>query len=155
MKRSLVAVLAMTVSILMSSCKSADKNAGNIAADYCDCLRSLEKNMSEDSKKIITNAVNADDPSQSIQNDVIALGAERGKEIGEEMQAVGDMDNENSEIGRCINKVEKKYNDTYTANEEKTLRKIIKELDNKPGCTLTAALLKLGLKMKGKPGFEN
>ena len=39
---------------------------------------------------------------------MIALGEGEGKKIGEEMESVGEMEDENSETGRCIKNVEKK-----------------------------------------------
>jgi len=142
------------VTLIVTSCKSADKNAGKIASDYCDCLRKLDKSMSSETKKIISNAANSDDPTKSIQSDVMGMDEEKQLQIGKEMVAVGDMEDEKSEIGSCIKRIEKKYDNAYTMNEEKFLKKLIKELEADPGCGLTASLLKLGLKMKDKPGFE-
>ena len=147
-----VAIPAMFLSLV--SCKSADKKADQIAADMCNCFKGMEAKLSNDTKKIVGNAANATDPEKSLKDDVIALGEEKGQKIGEEMQSLGDMENESSETGRCIKEVEKKYKNAYTLNEEKTAQKIIKELEGKPGCSFTASLLKLGLKMKGKPGIE-
>ncbi len=141
-------------SLLIASCNSADKNVGKIASDYCDCLRKLDKSMSSETKKIISNAANSDNPSKSIQKDVMAMDEEKQLQIGKEMVSVGDMEDESSEIGRCIKRIEKKYDNAYTMNEEKFLKKLVKELEGDPGCGLTASLLKLGLKMKDKPGFE-
>lgn len=140
--------------LIVASCKSADKNASKIASDYCDCLRKLDKSMSSETKKVISNAANSDDPSKSIQKDVMAMDEEKQLQIGKEMVGVGEMEDENSEVGSCIKRIEKKYGDAYTMNEEKFLKKLVAELEKDPGCGLTASLLKLGLKMKGKPGFE-
>ncbi len=154
MKKILLALTATTLLLTGISCKSADKKADEIAADFCNCLSGLEKKLSAATKKIVADAAVAADPMKSIQDNMIALGEEEGKKIGEEMESVGEMEDENSETGRCIKNVEKKYKDAYTMNEEKTVQKIIKELEAKPGCSFTASLMKLGLKMKGKPGFE-
>ena len=147
-----VALPAILLSLV--SCKSADKKADAIAADMCNCFKGMEANLSNDAKKIVSNAAMAADPAKSLQEDVMALGEERGQQIAVEMQSLGDMENESSETGRCIKDVEKKYKNAYTMNEEKTLQKIIKELEGNPGCSFTASLLKLGLKMKDKSGND-
>ena len=147
-----VVILIMLLSL--ASCKSADKNAGNIASDYCNCFSELEKNMSSDTKKILSRAGDAADPTKSLQADVIALGEEKGKQVAEEMESLGELEDDNSVIGRCIKGVEKKHNNAYSFNEEKTARKIIIELENKPGCSFTASLMKVGLKVKDKPEMQ-
>ena len=152
MKKFLIAITVPALILL--SCKSADNKADAIAADMCDCYKGLEAKLSKDTKKIFTDAANAADPAKSIQEAVMELGEENGQRIGQEMESLGEMEDENSETGSCMKGLEKKYDKTYSFNEEKTLQKIIKELEGKPGCNFTASLLKLGLKMKGKPGFE-
>lgn len=154
MRKSWLYTVVLAFLLLAASCNSADKNVGKIASDYCDCLRKLDKSMSSETKKIISKASNSADPARSIQYDVMALDEEKQLQIGKEMVGVGDMEDENSEIGRCIKRIEKKYDNAYTMNEEKFLKKLIKELETDPGCGLTASLLKLGLKMQDKPGFE-
>lgn len=154
MKKFLFAITVPALMLLLVSCKSADKNTDEIAADMCNCFKGLEANLSNDTKKMVDNAANAADPEKSLKDDVMALGEEKAQQIGQEMESLGDMENENSETGRCIKDVEKKYKNAYTLNEEKTAQKIVKELEGKPGCSFTASLLKLGLKMKGKPGFD-
>lgn len=151
--KKLLSVITIPALILLS-CKSADKKADAIAADMCNCFKGLEANLSNDTKKIVDNAANAADPEKSLKDDVMALGAERGQQIGEEMSALGDMDNENSETGRCIKDVENKYKNAYTLDEKKTTQKIINELEGKAGCSFTASLLKLGLRMKDKQGSD-
>ncbi len=159
MKRSFFAIFFIAIALFMTSCKPADKKidekADTIAADYCDCLKNMEAKLSEDTKRIINNAAKSDDPSKSIENDVMKMGVEKGAAIGEEMEAVGDMEDPNSETGRCINKLDEKYKDMYTMNEDKTIKKIIVELDGKQGCDFTASLLKLGLKMKDTPALKD
>lgn len=154
MRKLFFTVAIPAILLLLVSCKSADKNADAIAADMCNCFKSLETNLSNDAKNVVKNAANAADPVKSLKDDVMALGEEKGQQVGVEMQSLGDMENESSETGRCIKDVEKKYKNAYTMNEEKTLQKIIKELEGNPGCSFTASLLKLGLKMKGKSGVE-
>ena len=102
-----VAIPAILLSLV--SCKSADKNADAIAVDMCNCFKGLEAKLSDETKKIFTNAANAADPAKSIQSDVMALGEEGGQKIGVEMQSFGEIEDENSETGRCIKDVEKKY----------------------------------------------
>jgi hypothetical protein len=151
--RKLFFTIAVPAMILfLVSCKSADKNAGNIAEDMCNCYKGLEAKMSDDTKKIVSNAANAADPEKSLQEDVMALGEEKALQIGQEMQSIGEIEDESSESGRCMKELEKKYKNAYSINESKTLQKIIKELEGRAGCGFTASLLKMGLKIKDKKG---
>jgi phage-related minor tail protein len=154
MKKFLFTITVPALILLLVSCKSADKKADAIAEDMCNCFKGMEAKISNNTKKIFTDAANAADPAKSIQDAVMAIGEENSQQISQEMETLGEMEDENSETGRCMKGLEKKYDNAYSFNEEKTLQKIIKELEGKPGCDFTASLLKLGLKMKGKSGSD-
>jgi len=148
MKRHSLAIVAGGLFLIAASCKSADNNADKIAKDFCNCFSDMEKNFSSDSKKIFIAAANAADPTASIQNDLMALEPEKQQKVAEELQGVGDIENPNSSVGRCMKDVEKKYDNAYSMNQSKTMKKIIEELD-KQGCDFTASLMKIGMKAKG------
>jgi polyhydroxyalkanoate synthesis regulator phasin len=147
--------LALFIAALsLASCKSADNNAGAIASDFCECFRDIEKDMSSDTKRIVAKATEANNPTKSLQDDIVAMGEEKGQQIAQEMARMGELEDENSKVGRCIKDVEKKYKNAYSLNEEKTVRKILAELENKSGCSFTASLMKIGLKVKENPGMQ-
>ena len=148
MKKHSLVIVAGSLFLLASSCKSADKNADKIAADFCNCFSDLEKNLSSDTKKIFTSAANAADPTTTMQKDLMALDPEKQQKVSEELQSLGDIEDANSSIGRCMKDVEKKYDNAYSMNEDKTVRKIVAELEKKSGCEFTASLMKVGLKVK-------
>ncbi|MBN8675753.1 MAG: hypothetical protein J0L56_16590 [Chitinophagales bacterium] len=147
MKKILYPLLGVAV-ISIASCSTADQKVPQMAADFCNCFSKMERDLSESTKNIVARASIAANPELSIQNAVLALDEEEQAAIAGEMESFSQMDDENSEIGRCIKNVEKKYDKAYTFNQEKFAQKVIKELESKKGCDFTASLLKLGLKME-------
>jgi hypothetical protein len=148
MRKNLVGFTFMAASIFLFSCKSADNKAPQIAADFCNCFSDIEQNFGADTKRIISTAAGATDPTKSLQDQILALEDEKKAQVGKEMESLSDMEDENSKIGKCMKEVETKYKNVVTFNEEKTFNKIIAELEKKKGCDFTAALMKIGMKMK-------
>ena len=145
-KSSYLALVTVVISIL--SCSTADQKVPQMAADFCNCFSKMERNLSESTKNIVAKAAEASDPEKSLQDAVLAMNEEDQVAIADEMESFGEIEDDNSEIGKCIKNVEKKYNNAYTFNQEKFAQKVIKELEAKPGCDFTASLMKLGLKME-------
>lgn len=152
MKKVFVKSMFSFLAIILFACKSADNNITQIAGDFCNCFSNYEKSLSQSTKQILADASNAADPEKSLRDNVVKLGEEEGRKVSEEMSGLGDIENEGSEVGQCIKKVEKKYDNAYTFNEDETAQKLIKELEAMPGCGFTGSLIKVGLKMKEKPG---
>jgi hypothetical protein len=148
MRSNLVGLTVITASLFLFSCKSADNRAPEIATDFCNCFTEIEQNFSAETKRIVSTAATASDPTKSLQDQIVALEDEKKGQVGKEMESLGDMENENSKIGKCMKDVEKKYKNVVTFNEEKTFNKIIAELEKKKGCDFTAALMKIGMRMK-------
>jgi hypothetical protein len=145
-----IARLLPVALIGLLSCNSADNKVPQIAADFCNCFASVEKDLSAGTIDVLTKASNADNPEQALQDEIKKLDEETQMKIGTEMMALGEVEDPKSELGRCIKDVEKKYGKAYTLNQKKFGEKIIKELEAKSGCKLTAAIMKLGLKMEDK-----
>lgn len=145
-----VSLVLAVVALFFVSCKSADKKVPQIAADFCNCFVKLEKEMSPEAKNLFTQAAESPDPEKAIEEGIMVMDEETQLKVGQEFMAVGEIDNENSEIGRCMKDVEKKYDSEYTLNQSKFVNKIIKELEQKPGCSFTASLLKMGLKVEAQ-----
>lgn len=138
------------MSLIVASCSTADKKVPQIAEDFCNCFSKMEKEMSAESKRIFKTAANASDPEQVLQDELLKLEGETQTQVNEEFMAFGELEDENSEVGRCMKSVEKKYDNSYTFNESKFMDKVIKELENKLGCDFTASLLKVGKKVEEK-----
>lgn len=147
--RKLFFTIAVPALILaLASCKSADNNIGKISSDFCNCFKGMESKLSPDVKKIIGDASNAADPEKSLTDAVEALNEDQKIQVAMEMAGFAELEDEKSETGSCIKAVEKKYDNAYTLNEKEFLRKVTKELEGRPGCSITASLLKIGLKAK-------
>lgn len=145
-KISYLVFAAVAMSVI--SCSTADQKVPQMAADFCNCFSKMERDLSESTKNIVAKASEAADPEKLLQNAVLAMNEEDQVAIASEMESFSEMDDENSEIGKCIKNVEKKYDNAYTFNQDKFAQKVIKELESKQGCGFTASLLKLGLKME-------
>lgn len=136
------------IAIIVASCSSADNKVPQIAADFCDCFKKLETEMSVDSKKLFATAAEAADPEKALGEELVKLEEEVQEKVGTELMALGELEDESSELGSCMKKVEKKYGNQFTLDEKKFAGKIIKELESRPGCSFTASLMKLGLKVE-------
>ena len=147
MKKNL-SIVAGSALLLLTACQTADQKVPEISADFCNCFSDIEKNMSNQSKQIMEKAANTADPITTINSEMEKLSVEEQQAIRTEMTPIADMQNKNSLIGKCIADVEKKYGNTKTFDQKKLLQKIVTELESKKNCTVTAALMKIGLKAK-------
>ena len=148
MRKLFFTVALPAILLLLVSCKSADSKIDKISADFCNCFKGMEAKLSDDSKKLISDASNAADPGKSMKDAMVPLSEEKKMQVAQEMAGFAELEDESSETGRCIKDIEKKYDNAYTLNEKKFLLKLTKELEGKPGCGITASLLKIGLKVK-------
>jgi hypothetical protein len=147
--RNLV-LLAGVFVLIATGCQSADKQVPEIASDFCACFTDMEKDMSTQTKDIMHKAAISNDPENSMKSDVEALSDDDKMKVGTEMMSLGSMQDKDSEVGRCMEDVAKKYDKAKTFNEKKFMEKLIKELDEKPSCRFTADLMRIGLKTQEK-----
>ena len=148
MRVTISVAFAAILLVSIGACKTADKKAPEIAADFGNCFKDIEKNLGEDVKKMVADAAMSADPEKFMEEAMLNIDEERALEIGKEMVMLGELEDANSKVGRCIKDVEAKYKNVYSFNQEKTANKIIAELEGKPGCGFTASLMKLGIRMK-------
>ncbi|MBL7744046.1 MAG: hypothetical protein JNN00_11275 [Chitinophagaceae bacterium] len=148
--RKTTPLLIIAFVLFISSCKTADNQVPEIAADFCKCISVLEKDMSKATVDVISRAAEAADPEQAMEKAMEGMSEEDKMKVAMEMVGMSKLDDASSEVGRCMKDVEKKYDKSYTFNEKKFGEKIIKELESKNGCGLTAAIMKLGLKVESK-----
>lgn len=132
------------------SCKTADDRVPEIAADFCNCFNKLESDLSKQTVDLITTASYKSDPQAAMESELGKLADDDKMKVATEMMAIGKVQDETSDVGRCIKSVEKKYDNAYTFNEKKFGEKVIKELESKGSCNFTAAIMRLGLKMQEK-----
>jgi hypothetical protein len=150
MKKFLM-MLAVAGSVATISCKSsADKKMPELANDICNCMSMLEKDLSADAKKIITDAASASDPSTAMQKAMMDIPADKQMEIASEMMKMGEMQDQSKGVGACMKKLQDKYEDVKTMDSDKTiLKKVIAALEEKK-CNFAATIMKLGAKEMGK-----
>jgi hypothetical protein len=140
----------LSIIITGISCNSADNKVSQVASAVCDCFKASEKNMSAVTKYILKKASNATDPKTTLQEEVSNLSTEDQATVELEMSPLSEANDPQSEIGKCMRNVEKKYGNGYTLDQTKTAEKIIKELESRTGCDFTATIMRLGLKIENK-----
>ena len=64
-----------------------------------------------------------------------------------DLEVLADVDSENGEFMTCLNGLEKKYENAYTFDEEKSMKEVLVEME-KTDCAFGVAILKLGMKAK-------
>lgn len=146
--RVAVRLLFFFIIISTVSCKTADQQVPEIASDFCNCISPMEKEMSKKTLNIFSTAAAASDPEASLKSQIQALPDEDQMSVSAEIMVLSRLDDEKSDVGRCIKSVEKKYDKAYTFNEKKFIKKVIKELEAKSGCSFTAAIMTLGMKIQ-------
>src|SRR5215831_9558925 len=110
----------------------------------------MEKNMSSKTKEIMQKASNAADPEMTMKNEMDKLNEDEKMSVSSEMMTMGELQDRDSKIGRCMAAVEKKYNGAKTLDKKKFLEKLIKELESKTGCSFTATVMRMGMRINEK-----
>jgi hypothetical protein len=117
--------------------KTKTDKTSKIAEDVCECMSSLDENLSEKTKKIILKASKSDNPQTTAIDELNAIEDEEEKQkVTEEFQSF-----ENPELQKCMDKVDKKYKEMKKP-DEKMQNKLLKKMDKE--CPLGAALLRIG-----------
>ena len=150
MKKVYYSFCALLVFIL-GAC-SADMKVPEIASDMCACYKPLQDSLSEEAKSLIISSAGSTDISKAMQDGIGKLDTLKQLTVSLELMKLDQAADNNSSIGRCLKDLEKKYDKDYTLNENTFLDKVIKELDSKKECGLTAALMKIGMTEMRKEG---
>ncbi len=146
-----IAIVSAAV-FLFAGCQTADQKIPEIATAYCKCLTETEKGIGDKTKDIMRKASNADNPDKVVDSEMEKLSEEDRMSVATEMASLGKLAENGSIVGRCMADVDEKYSKMRTLNQTKFYQKLITELESKQGCTLTAILMKLGMKEKIKEG---
>jgi hypothetical protein len=133
--------------LLLISCKPSAKKIENAAAEYCTCMKKSLGNLGGDTKRLVKNAAEANDPAQYMQEAMMELDSAKLERVREEFLKLGALEQDDSELGACVRKVDIRYRSAFSLDEEATALKVAAELEKKPGCELMASLIKLGIKV--------
>jgi hypothetical protein len=143
MKRNYL-LLTVSLAFVLASCSTADQKIPTIANDFCNCFGTLEKSMSTELKDIFVKAGDSEDPQAALTKSLMEMDPEKQASITEELQGLSSVQDPNSEVGKCMAELEKKYKNEKTRDKKKFGEKLLAELKGKSGCTLTYAIMKMG-----------
>jgi hypothetical protein len=143
--KSPMAILFMAVVLIASGCSMGKEK--EVAADVCGCTKNLQNKLSPEFVKIIIESANAENPDKAIEEKMSALDTEQMMAIVPDLEVLADVDSENGEFMTCLNGLEKKYENAYTFDEEKSMKEVLVEME-KTDCAFGVAILKLGMKAK-------
>jgi hypothetical protein len=143
--KSSMAILFMAVVLIASGCSMGKEK--EVAADVCGCTKNLQNKLSPEFVKIIIESANAENPDKAIEEKMSALDTEQMMAIVPDLEVLADVDSENGEFMTCLNGLEKKYENAYTFDEEKSMKEVLVEME-KTDCAFGVAILKLGMKAK-------
>ena len=138
MKKLLILpVLAMA---LFACNMASEEDYNNMAKDTCDCIEGSMEGMSDRAKGIIGDS---DGDPTKIQQGFASYMLEDPTAAGEDYKVMAAMESSTSE---CMEKMEKKYDNIYSADsEEERMEKLmdaVNKLDD--GCKVSKVILKMG-----------
>jgi hypothetical protein len=145
--KSIALILSGLAALLLPGCDTADQKIPEIAADYCNCLAEMGNNMSSKTKIILEKVANAADPENTTKNELEKLRTEDQIKVSTEIITLGNMNDTNSKVGRCLQVIEEKYGEARTITMKKFREKLVKELKSKTGCEFAATLMKIETKL--------
>ena len=143
--KSSMAIFGMAVVLVASGCSMGKEK--EVAADVCGCTKALEKKLTPEFVQIIVESSKAENPDKAIEEKMSALDTEQMMAIVPDLEVLADVDSENGEFMTCLNGLEKKYENAYTFDEEKSMKEVLVEME-KTDCAFGVAILKLGMKAK-------
>jgi hypothetical protein len=135
----------MAVVLIAAGCGMGKEK--EVAADVCGCTKSLENKLSPEFVKIINEASTSENPDKAIEEKMSALDSEQMMAIVPDLEVLSELENEDGEFMQCLSGLEKKYENAYTFDEEKSMKEVLVEME-KMDCAFGVAILKLGLKSK-------
>jgi|GEM_PF-1770841 len=143
--KSSMAIFGMALVLIASGCSMGKEK--EVAADLCGCTKSLENRLTPEFVKILIESAQAENPEKAIEEKMSALEPEQMMALLPNMEVMQEMESEQGEFMTCLNGLEKKYDNAYTFDEEKSMKEVLAEME-KMDCSFGVAILKLGLKAK-------
>ncbi len=142
MKKAFLPLMAI---VLLISCKSSDSKIEAMSNRTCDCLGTVTSSMSEDTKTLMVKAASEADPETGIKNALEALPNDKKMAVATDLMKLAQLQDPSSEVGKCMKKADDDYKVMETEKKE-VMEKVIKLMESKKGCEISAAIAKMGLK---------
>lgn len=143
--KSSMTIFGMALILIATGCSLGKEK--EVATDLCGCTKSLENKLTPEFVNILIESSKAENPEKAIEEKMSAMEPEQMMALLPNMEAMGELENEEGEFMTCINGLEKKYENAYTFDEEESMKEVLAEME-KNDCTFGAAILKLAMKSK-------
>jgi NADH:ubiquinone oxidoreductase subunit D len=143
--KSSIAIIGMAAVLVASGCSMGKEK--EVAADLCGCTKSLESKLTPEFVQIMIESSKSENPNKAIEEKISAMDADQMMVIIPNLEIMQEMENDKGEFITCLNSIEKKYENAYTINEEKSMKEVLVEME-KMDCAFGVAILKLGLDSK-------
>lgn len=125
------------------SCHSADSKIPAMATDMCGCFDKLKSGISTDAAAVFDIVKDSPDPQKTLQQEIVKLKPEEAQELAATLSQMGRSD---SEIGQCMQAIDKKYGAETAADKKALLEKIASEMKKNSQCAIGAAIISIGAK---------
>ena len=123
--------------------KLASKEA-EIASQICNCFKSASDSMSSTTKDYIRVVSKSADPDKAFNEELSKIkDPEQMMKIASEFSSFGD---ESSPTNQCLIKL--KANNKAEIDDRKFMDRVVKELEGKPECDLSASIMRVRQKTK-------
>lgn len=143
MHRVLFAVLPAML-FIFSSCASgsADGKVPELASEMCKCFETMNKEISPAAAALYKEVAAAPKPGATLRNGLENMEPSEAAAIA---TAMGQLEDESTEIGKCVKAFDRKYEKETTRDRESLFRKLLEEMRKNASCPIGAALINLSV----------
>ena len=149
-----VSVLFMA-SVILYACGSADSKTSQsakstskeaqIASEICNCTKPPLDSLSPAAKELLTVISKSNNPNKAVEEELAKIkDPEQQMKVGLEFMSFGStFGDESSPINQCLKRLDTEY--PVEMNDNKSVEKILKELEAKSECAMSATLMRLAM----------
>jgi len=141
--------------MIFFSCKQTDSKK-SLASDMCDCFKSAESKLSNETKDLIKKTGNATDFEQAWKDESAKLDSSKRAMVKGEMNTLFMGGDKDFDYTRCMRRVDSTYFPKDMADEQKKpeIKKAIEEMKTQKECELSYLLLNMLMNLSDKAAME-
>ena len=142
-------------SMIFFSCKQTDSKK-SLASEMCDCFKSVESKLSNETKDLIKKTGNATDFEQAWKDESAKLDSSKRAMVKRELNSLlmgGDKD---FDYNICMRRVYSTYfpKDMTDQQKKPEIKKAIEEMKTQKECELSYLLLNMLMNLSDKAAME-
>jgi hypothetical protein len=144
MNKNYTIVISMAICFTLVACSNVPEKEA--ADDFCNCTQQLEQKLSPTTVNIITECASAQNFDECLTNNMLSLDSAQAQILlTQDLPVMMSMEEENNDFNNCVKGIEKKYENKYSFDKEKTIRGVMEEME-KNDCKFGLSILKQALK---------